>query len=61
MFSLARLGLAFNMLDRRGHIDNELYAAYDAEEIEAFCRTLTPKISLITDYSPQDFTLFLYP
>ena len=61
MFSLARLGLAFNMLDRRGHIDDELYAAYDPKEIEAFCRTLTPKVKLITDYSPQDFTLFLYP
>jgi ubiquinone/menaquinone biosynthesis C-methylase UbiE len=61
MFSLARLGLAFNMLDRWGHVDNELYAAYEAGEIEAFCRTLTPKVKLITHYSPQDFTLFLYP
>lgn len=60
MFSLARLGLAFNMLDRREHIDDELYAAYDAKEIEAFCRTLAPKVRLINDYSPQDFTLFLY-
>jgi len=61
MFSLARLGLAFNMLDRRGHVDNELYAAYNGQEIEAFCRTLTPKVKLISGYSPQDFTLFLYP
>jgi trans-aconitate methyltransferase len=61
MFSLTRLGLAFNMLDRRGHVDNELYAAYNAGEIEAFCRTLTPKVNLVTGYSPQDFTLFLYP
>ncbi len=61
MFSLARLGLAFNMLDQRGHVDNELYAAYNCSEIETFCRTLTPKVKLITGYSPQDFTLFLYP
>ncbi|HUW24606.1 MAG TPA: class I SAM-dependent methyltransferase [Patescibacteria group bacterium] len=61
MFSLARLGLAFNMLDQRGHIDNELYAAYNPSEIEAFCRTLTPKVKLITHYSPQDFTLLLHP
>jgi trans-aconitate methyltransferase len=60
LFSFSRQGLAFNMLDRNGHLDDELYAAYDKEEIFSFCLTLTEKLRLIDDYSPQDFTFYLY-
>ncbi len=60
MFDLSRVGTSFNMLDREGHVDNELYAAYESAEIFNFCQTLTSKLRLLKDYSPQDFTIFLY-
>ncbi len=60
MYSLSKEAAAFNMLDRENHVDDELYAAYDKEEIFNFCRDLTPNLKLVNDYSPQDFTIFLY-
>lgn len=60
MFALSKAGVAFNMLNKAWHADDDLYAAYDSAEIEAFCRTIAPKIILKTDYSPQDFTVYLY-
>jgi trans-aconitate methyltransferase len=60
MFSLSKLGLAFNMLDAKGHIDDELFAAYDSKEVTEFCRTVPPKVELINTYSPQDFTIYMY-
>ncbi|HUV72423.1 MAG TPA: methyltransferase domain-containing protein [Clostridia bacterium] len=60
IYSLSRQATGFNMLDKEGHIDNELFAAYNSGQILDFCRSLSPKAKLINDYSPQDFTIFLY-
>lgn len=60
MYELSREGVAFNMLDRKGHVDDELYSAYSLEEVKEFCQTITPKLKVINDYSPQDFSIFLY-
>jgi trans-aconitate methyltransferase len=60
LFNLAQEGVAFNMLDRKGHVDDELFAAYDDKEIVSFCQTLAPNVRLINGYSPQDFTVYLY-
>jgi len=60
MFQLSSLGTAFNMLNKEGHVDDDLYTAYDIEEITSFCYSLTQKLKIIKDYSPQDFTVFLY-
>lgn len=60
MFKLSTQGVAFNMLDRKGHVDDELFAAYDEKEIIDYCQTLTLNFKLINNYSPQDFTVFLY-
>lgn len=61
LFSLAKKGVAFNMLNRKGHVDDDLFAAYDLNEVRDFCQKLTPKVKINHQYSIQDFTVFLYP
>jgi SAM-dependent methyltransferase len=60
MYELCREGVAFNMLHRGHHPDDETFATFDPEEIQRFCTTLTPHVELRTDYLPHDFTLYLY-
>ncbi len=60
MFELSKKGLAFNMLNREIHVDDETYAAYDPNEVSDFCKTLTPNVQIILGYLPQDFTIYMY-
>jgi len=60
LFALSRRGVAFNMLNRHHHPSDDTYMAFDPEEVLAFCRTITPQVTLRTDYLPQDFTIYLY-
>lgn len=58
LFQLARRGLGFNLLR---HITKEgMLAAYDPEDIIAFCRTLSDCVVLKDDYDKEDFTVFVY-
>jgi SAM-dependent methyltransferase len=59
MFALAKRGLAFNMLNAAGHVDDETYAAYDPKQIAEFCQTLGGHVEIILDYLPQDFTVYM--
>ncbi|MDX8388858.1 MAG: class I SAM-dependent methyltransferase [Mariprofundaceae bacterium] len=61
MFRLARLGVAFNMLDNRD-LDAAMLqdlCAYDREEIFSFCKEIAPDSQLITGYHDNDFTIYL--
>jgi len=60
MFELCREGVAFNMLHKGHHPDDETFATYDPEVIKSFCTTLTPHAEVRTDYLPHDFTIYLY-
>lgn len=60
MYSLAKKGLAFNMLNYESHINDETYASYKPEEVAEFCKTFCPNVQIIIGYLPQDFTLYLY-
>jgi SAM-dependent methyltransferase len=60
MYDLAEKGLAFNMLNQLDHIDDTTFAAYDPQEVAAYCQTFTARVEIMTDYLPQDFTVFLY-
>jgi trans-aconitate methyltransferase len=60
MYELADIAVAFNMLDRRVHSDDAIYAAYDPEEIADFCSTFATRVEIAVDYLPQDFAVFLY-
>ena len=59
MFTMARKGVAFNMLDKEHHPDDETYAAYSPEEVRVFCLTLTDDVIVYHDYLPHDFTVIL--
>lgn len=59
MFDISRKGVAFNMLRKGGHIDDELYIAYDPEEITNLCKKFSKKVEIVKDYLPQDFTVYL--
>lgn len=60
MFEIANDGVAFNMLDHATHVDNDEYAAWDQVEVANFCKTITPNVQVVTDYLPQDFTVYMY-
>lgn len=60
MFSLARRGVAFNLLDAR---IRPMYTFglqhFDPEEMLAYCRTLSPHCRLRDDYLDNDFTIWI--
>ena len=60
MYELAKKGVAFNMLNRDVHIDDEFYNAYDPNEVADFCKTFCDNVQIVMDYLPQDFTIYLY-
>ena len=58
LFQLSRRGLGFNLLKL---VTNEgMLAAYDPEDIVAFCRSLSDYVVLKDDYDREDFTVFAY-
>lgn len=60
MYNVSKIGVAFNMLNIKGHIDNTLFAAYYTQEIKEFCTSFSKRVKLIDNYLPQDFTIYLY-
>jgi hypothetical protein len=60
MYSLANKAVAFNMLDKRTHVDDDTYAAYDINQITDFCSRLATRVETVTDYIDRDFSVFMY-
>lgn len=58
LYSHCTIGLGFNLL-RYMPVDGTL-VAYDPNEILTFCKTLSLKVMLKTDYDEADFTIFIY-
>lgn len=60
LFGLSSNTLAFNMAGSLKPIPPDSKIAYaNAGEILEFCKTLTPKVSLRSDYSSYDFTVVM--
>jgi SAM-dependent methyltransferase len=60
MFECATEAICFNSLSRwETRIEEGEFHADPAQTI-AFCRTLTPWVSLRHDYHPRDFTVYMY-
>lgn len=57
MFTLARKGIAFTMLDEKQHPNDETYAAYSVEGVREFCLSLAGDAVVYHDYLPHDFTV----
>lgn len=60
MYGVAKKGVAFNMLNIDGHIDDSIYAAYSPAEVSDFCKTFCDDVSIVIGYLPQDFTIYMY-
>lgn len=60
MFECSQRGLAFNMLNRAEHANDETYVSYDIDEVVAYCKTLTDNVVVVADYLPWDFTVYMY-
>ena len=60
MYQAATQALAFNMLDAAQFPDHPLLVGHDRDEIAAFCRTLSPQVTVTTDYLEDDFTVFMF-
>lgn len=60
MYEMARIGVAFNVLDKEVILEDDEFVGYSPMEMYQFCRTLTSKIVLRHDYSDEDFTIYLY-
>ena len=60
MFSLCRIGVAFNILSTKADFfeEEEYYA--DPDVLLDFCKELSKKSVLRHDYMPHDFTVYLY-
>ena len=62
----ARRGLGFNMLKALPEptdgsaINSGFLCRYAPKQIVAFCKSLSPKVRLLQNYSPIDFTVFVY-
>jgi len=59
MWNCARKGIAFNLLDARHFVADDILGGYDPDEVLRFCRQLAPEAELLTGYLPDDMTLFL--
>ena len=60
MYDAATQALAFNMLDASRFPDHPLLIGHDRGKIAAFCRTLSPRVTLVKDYLEDDFTVFMF-
>ena len=60
MFSVARLGVAFNSLSDWGGDVEEGELVLTPEKTVSYCKNMTKLISLRHEYMPHDFTMFLY-
>ncbi|HAT68580.1 MAG: hypothetical protein A2481_02555 [Candidatus Yonathbacteria bacterium RIFOXYC2_FULL_47_9] len=60
MFDCSKKGLAFNMLNKAEHSNDETYVSYDIDEVTAYCKTLTNDVIVVSDYLPWDFTVYMY-
>jgi hypothetical protein len=67
MFQLSKIGVAANFLSSSGiyytadeAVNKNQYYYFRADEIVAYCRSMTDKFVLRHDYHPGDFTVYFF-
>lgn len=58
LYQASGTGFGFNLL--REVSGKGPLIAYDPAVILSYCRSLSPKVVMINDYAPEDFTIFMY-
>ena len=60
MWRAARVGMAFNLLDKDYFDGDSFLCAYSREPVLDFCRRLkNAEVELVQGYLPDDFTVLL--
>jgi cyclopropane fatty-acyl-phospholipid synthase-like methyltransferase len=60
MFELSKRGVAFNCLSTWAAEKEAGEFHADPLKVLAFCRALSPRVTLRHDYHPRDFTMYVY-
>ncbi|MAF12265.1 cyclopropane fatty acid synthase [Candidatus Poribacteria bacterium] len=60
MYGVARVGVAFNMLDAAAFSPHSILIGQDRDGILAFCRSITPRVRMRNDYATDDFTVYMF-
>ncbi|MEO3407271.1 class I SAM-dependent methyltransferase [Mucilaginibacter sp. CAU 1740] len=58
LYEASRIGFGFNLL--REISGKGSLVAYDPAVILNYCQSLSPKVVMLDDYAPEDFTIFMY-
>ena len=59
MWRAARKGIAFNLLDKKNFINDDLLCGYDSVQMLKRCQQINPATEIISDYLPDDFTIYM--
>lgn len=60
MYDYSNMWVWFNMLNKKYHVNDENFAAYNPSEIYEYCSSFCDRLLLRQDYLKHDFTLYLY-
>ncbi|MFZ6011718.1 MAG: class I SAM-dependent methyltransferase [Bacteroidota bacterium] len=60
LYSRARRGVAFNLLDDSNFVSSDWLKAYNRNEVFQFSQNLASRAELITGYLPDDFTILMF-
>ena len=60
MYQATTQALVFNMLDASRFPHDQLLVGHDRDKIAAFCRTLSPRVTVTEGYLEDDFTVFMF-
>ncbi|SEQ98847.1 Methyltransferase domain-containing protein [Nitrosomonas sp. Nm51] len=60
LYCIAKIAVAFNMLDKARFPRHDLLIGHDRDKILAYCRTLSSHVVMRNDYLADDFTVFMY-
>ncbi len=60
MYRKAAKGVAFNLLSSSSPDKDDFFYYAEPEKIFGYCRELTPYVSLMHDYLPGDFTVYMH-
>lgn len=59
LYAVARRALIFNVLDAAVFPEHPLLVGRDVAAVEAFCRTLSPAVTLVRGYAEDDATIVM--
>jgi cyclopropane fatty-acyl-phospholipid synthase-like methyltransferase len=60
LYQRAKMGVAFNMLDKGFYGIEKFYMTYDPIEVYNYCKAFAKDIKIVVEYAPGDFTIYLY-